>query len=184
MATTIKLDTNALRFLIELDPEFKLEVQKSVLQNIVDDVRKSFISQELHNEIRKIIEETHQEFLEEIRTDEAMRREIKSSIERITESTRNGFNSYTQTRKLTKEAQALIHKEVSNLVKDRVKEALGDVSTFVNDVKRSFEEDAKYRLERIVGALDASWKNEMANQIRSSVADEINAAFKKSIAGE
>lgn len=181
--TTIKLDTNAIRFLMEQDPEFKLELQKAVIQNIVADVRKSFVSEDLQEEIKKIVRAEHEEYIKTVLDDENLRKEIKSTISNMTESVRNGGYSYTKTRVLSADTKALIKSMTKGLIKEQVdtvlsKDAISKfIESFKTDIKTGFEFKIKYNIDQLADA----WKEETVHQIQSDVAKHINEAFKKTV---
>ena len=182
MSTVIKLDTNALRFLIDLDPEFKIEVQRAVLQNIVNDVRKDFVSNDLQSKIKEIVKETNPDFVDTVTKDEAMRKLLDTTLKNLTQSVRSGYNSYSNTRALSDEVKAMIQLQIKNLVKEEVDKRVGDVPKIAEKARDAIQEDVNARLTRIVDRLENSWKEETLRQIQSDVASRVNNAFKESAA--
>ena len=182
MSTVIKLDTNALRFLIDLDPEFKLEVQRAVLQNIVNDVRKDFVTTELQTKIKEIVKETNQEFVDTVVKDEAMRKLLDTTLKNLTQSIRSGYNSYSNTRALSSEVKIMINRLVEDLVKKEVNEKIGDVPKIAEKARDAIQNDVDARLNRIVDRLENSWKEAALHQIQKDVASRVNNAFKESAA--
>jgi hypothetical protein len=169
MSTTIRLDSTAMRVLIEQDPEFKLELQRAVVS---ETVRNLFLK-DVGNNVVKIIEATfkqqHQELVDAVKQDEGFRKGLEAKLSGFIQSIRGGSYGYADQKKLSPELQTLMNKRVGELVNEGVEKAVGSINNRVKEAEERISATLLAKMERITDRLETATKEEMALQIREDV---------------
>jgi hypothetical protein len=121
MGIQIKLDASAVRELIKDNDEFRVELQRAVINEIV----RQYIGKELPQAYRATIEAAvGQQLKQAVVEDAASRDHFKKAIEGYIGAVRNGWGGYSNQFKLSAAALKLINDAADLKIKDAVKEAV------------------------------------------------------------
>jgi hypothetical protein len=177
MTTVIRLDGSALAKLIELDPEFKLELQRSILAEIAGKLYKNDIA----TDVRKLLEEVFQghrdDLVRAVQEDAALRAELDKKLASTVLSVRAGGYGYTTQKKLPDELRGLLNRAVEEKINDAVAAQVGTVDRRVKEATDLLAERLEERISRMGGTLEHDWKVEALRAIREDVAKTIAETF-------
>lgn len=177
MTTVIRLDGSALTKLIEMDPDFKLEMQRAVLAEITGKLYRNDVA----TDVRKIIEECFQEhkndLVRAVQEDTALRAELDKKLASTVESVRAGGYGYTTQKKLPDELRGLLNRAVEEKINDAVAAQVGTVDRRVKEATDLLAKRIEERIPRMAGTLEHDWKVEALRAIREDVAKTIAETF-------
>lgn len=149
----MKLDTPAVRALIKDDDKFELELQQSVINEIVGRIYDKSIPTALRDMINSACQDAKQNVLDAVKDDVGFRAHVDKSLSAMVQSIRSSTNSYTVHKTLSDEVKRMIGNHISQLVAEEVekrKEALNvTVEAMVERLERKFEAGIEQRLEQM-----------------------------------
>jgi hypothetical protein len=177
MTTVIRLDGSALAKLVEMDPDFKLELQRAV---IVEITRKLYLN-DVSTDVRKLIEECFKQhkndLVRAVQEDAALRAELGRKLSSTVESIRaGGWGAVTQ-KKLPADLQNLLNAAVNEKIQAAVDATVGTVERRVKDATDILAKRLEERIPRMGGTLEHDWKVEALKAIREDVAKTIAETF-------
>lgn len=177
MATVIRLDGSALAKLIEIDPDFKLELQRAVLAEITGKLYKNDVA----TDVRRLIEECFQahknDLVRAVQEDQAFRAELDKKLAATVESIRaGGWGAVTQKR-LPDALRGLLSRAVEEKINDAITAQVGTVERRVKEATETLAQRLEDRIPRMGGTLEHDWKVEALKAIREDVARTISETF-------
>jgi siroheme synthase (precorrin-2 oxidase/ferrochelatase) len=175
MSITMKLDTPAVRALIKDDDKFELELQQSVINEIVGRIYDKSIPTALRQMIHSACQDAKQNVLDAVKDDVGFRAHVDQALSAMVQSIRSSTNSYTVQKTLSDEVKRMIGNHISQLVEEEVekrKEALGmSADEMIARMERKFEAE----IERKLGMMDRAYQ-EIA---RRKIMEKIDAFTKE-----
>lgn len=150
MSITMKLDTPAVRALIKDDDKFELELQQSVINEIVGRIYDKSIPTAIREMIDTACADRKQTIVNAVQADVGFRAHVDSVMSAMVQSIRSSTNSYQVQRSLSDEVKRMIGNHISQLVEDEVgkrKEAMNaTVDAMIARLEKKFEADIEQRL--------------------------------------
>lgn len=174
MTTVIRLDGSAIAKLLELDPNFKLELQRGVLSEIAGKLYKNDIATDVRKLLVEVFEGHKNDLVNAVQEDQALRAELDKKLAATVASIRAGGYGYTVQKKLPDELHALLNRAVEQKIGEAVEAQVGTVA---RRVKEATELLTKRIEDRLLNTLERDWKAEAVRQIREDVARTITEAF-------
>lgn len=157
----IKLDRRALATLINSDPEFKLDLQRSVMSEAI---RNLFL-----NDVKPLVETLKPtllgELVDAIRDDEVIKARLDEKLKGLVQSVRATSYSHAIQRQLTPETQEMINNRVQILLMEQMEKLDATVPTITERA-----------LERLTRYVDERLPNEVESRIDRAVARKIDEA--------
>ena len=179
MSTTIKLDGSAVAKLIELDPDFKLELQRAVIAEVT---RKLFFN-DVASSIQKLIEVSFKEhndaLIEAVNQDEAFKKQMSDKVSSYIQSIRSNTYGRPNQLKLAPELENLISVSVKTKIDDAVEARVGTVDRRVKDECKRIEDAVVERIGKLGGTIEHNWKVEALKVIKADVLSTINDLVKE-----
>lgn len=150
MSTSIKLDRIALRSLIDSDPDFKLELQRAVLSEVVTNL--------FEKDIRKILEVGDKAFLKQVCEAAADEGRIIDTIKKRFDeflADRSGSTYWDKRVKLSAEGQKIVDQALEDAMTRVTAKISGTISAGATEAldkftaSRSLEERIEKRVNRL-----------------------------------
>lgn len=177
MTTVIRLDASALQKLIEIDPDFKLEVQRAV---VVEITRKLYVDDVATN-VKELVAESfkdhRRDLIEAVRDDVALREKMDAKLSGLIQSIRSGTWGTITGKKLSPEVVKAIDDHVGQLIADRVREAHGGVEARIKAETKKIEEAVVARIGNLAGVVEHNVKAVAFREIQAQVKAEIVEAL-------
>jgi hypothetical protein len=173
MPMTLKLDTPAVRTLIEADEAFKFELQQAVIAELVRKLYTNMASGNLAEMLEVALSAERDKLAQVVQDDEAMRKEMAKCLSATVQSVRAGGVGYRETRKLSNETRTLIMREVEELVKGKIQEELSKAEAELTTRIAKYEAGIIKRQEDMLSRLETRLDRETYRQIRAQVANDI-----------
>jgi hypothetical protein len=177
MTTVIRLDGSALAKLVEMDPDFKLELQRAVIVEVTRNLYQNDVSTDVRKLIEECFKEHKNDLVEAVRNDIALRAELDKKLSSLVESVRAGSWGSVAQKKLPDEFRQLLSRAVNEKVDAAVTEQVGTVERRVKDATDILAKRLEERIPRMGGTLEHDWKVEALKAIREDVAKTIAETF-------
>lgn len=177
MTTILRLDGSALAKLIELDPDFKLELQRAVLSEITGKLYKNDVATDIRKLLEEVFKEHKDDLVRAVQEDQALRAELDKKLASTVESIRAGGWGAVAQKKLPDDLRALLTNAVKEKIDEAVASQVGSVETRVRLATEELAKRIEDRLPRMGGNLEHDWKVEALKQIREDVARTISETF-------
>ena len=167
MSTTIRLDASALSALIEADPDFKLELQRAVVAEVI----KKVYLKDFKVVVEALAPQIVKDLIKESKADADVRREIEDRLKATVQSIRAGTYSYQTTRTLPAETKQLIAEQVTDLIKAEIGERVGTVESLSQRLMETLTARLEDTAERWVGSqVDGQIKARIEAGVRDRIA--------------
>lgn len=164
MPNTIRLSAPAVRAMMDTDPEFKLELQRCVIAEV--------LKNSLLDNYRGLANEVAPAAMEELKRTLANRDDfveaIDAKLKGMTEYVRSQGYSYPSTKKLTAENQEAVNKAVDEIIRSQVAAAQAKAQKMIND-----------QVDQIVSSVEAKLPRTIEAMINVQVNDRIKAGVQK-----
>lgn len=174
MGIEMKLNAGAVRALIEDDQDFRLELQRCVLAEIVrktlgGDIEKK--SQDLiFSEVGKATDDLQRRTAEQLRSETAVLEIIKSRTEAdFAQAIARG----------QQDAKGYVGPSLKKAVEARLIPLVERViDENVESIKATIQSQIEGRIEKVLKGMEASWKAEMERQVRANVLARLQGAMR------
>lgn len=173
MPTTIRLDGSALTKLLELDPNFQLELQRAVIAEITRKLYHTDVATNVRKMIEECFKEHKKDLVEAITQDEALKKQMDEKLSSLVQSIRAGSWGSVMQKKLSTELQNLMDEHLRQLVDTAVTERVGRVNNLVNEASKRIEDQVVERIGKLGGTIEHNWKVEALKVIKADVAATI-----------
>lgn len=177
MTTVIRLDASALTKLIEMDPDFKLELQRGVLTEITGKLYRNDVASDVRKMIEECFKDHQRDLVQAVKDDKELRELMDKKISSLIESVRAGGWGSVAQKKLSPELHGKLIAALEDKVNEAVAAQVGTVDRRVKDATELLAKRIEDRLPRMGGTLEHDWKVEALKAIREDVAKTITETF-------
>jgi hypothetical protein len=167
MSVTIRLDGAALTQLIEGDDDFKLELQRAVIAEVV----KKLLLKDFGQVLNALAPQAMQELTAALKEDEGVRLELTERLAATVQSVRSGTYGFRAQKELPQETKTAIAQRVSGLVHEAIEARVGRVDKLVDEIIKNTINGIEGSIDkRIQSSVDAT----VARSIQTGVVKRLN----------
>lgn len=159
MTVDLKLDAHAVRALIGDNENFRLELQSTVVQEIV---RKAF-DKSFHAAIAQMVEKHHAAardgLVQALSDDVKASRAVEAAMSGLIVRVQQRGHPYMAGRELSDEVKEMINRHVSALITEQVDKRVADLDKIIGTMVDRIEQRAEQKMEARLEHFDAAYHN-------------------------
>lgn len=157
MSITMKLDAHAVRALVKDDEKVQLELQQSVINEIIKGLYDRSIPSVVREMIDKTFAEKRAEVVTAMQDDVRFRTHVDNALASLVQSIRVSTNSYTVQRTLSDETKQMISNHIARMVEQEVEKHKERLDAAVDAMVARLEKKIEAGMQQRLDAMDRSY---------------------------